>query len=112
MKVNFLITGDYEIFGNGTGDFIKCVYNPTNKILDVCDRHNVIFTIFADMCEYWSFKRYAEQLKKDLGYYPHEYFEIQLQDAIKRGHDVQLHLHPQWLDAKYSDKKWSLNYDW
>ena len=29
---------------------------------------------------------------------------------MKRGHDVQLHLHPHWLDAKYENGKWKFIY--
>ena len=43
------------------------------------------------------------------------HMRYQLQDAINRGHDVQLHLHPHWIDTTYSNgkfypsQKYSLN---
>ncbi len=107
-----IITGDYEIYGNGTGDVRDCMVKPTDKIMEICESHGAKFTIFAEMCEYWKFKEYAEELEKNLGYKPHVIIEDQLQDAVKRGHDVQLHLHPQWIDGVYDDGEWNLNYDW
>ena len=110
--IHIIISGDYEVFGNGTGDVMNCMVKPTNDILNICDRHGAKYTIFAEMCEYWAFKKYSKELEKDLGYIPHEAIERQLKDAIKRGHDVQLHLHPQWIGAEYKNKKWILNYKW
>lgn len=110
--IHIVITGDYEIFGNGTGDVMACMIEPTNDILHACEKNGIKFTIFAEMCEYWAFKDYSEELENDLGYVPHLQIEDQLQDAIRRGHDVQLHLHPQWIGAKYEKKRWELNYGW
>ena len=30
---------------------------------------------------------------------------------VKRGHDIQLHLHPHWLDAEFKNNKWNFTYD-
>jgi hypothetical protein len=35
-----------------------------------------------------------------------------VQETFRQGHDVQLHIHPQWSDAQYSEGKWQLNADW
>ena len=29
-----------------------------------------------------------------------------------RGHDIQLHVHPQWQNAEYHDGRWKLTSDW
>jgi hypothetical protein len=34
-----------------------------------------------------------------------------LRKAIFNGHDVQLHLHPQWLGAEYKNNEWKLDFD-
>ena len=52
-----LVTIDYELFGNGTGDLIKSVIEPTNAILDICEKYNAKLTIFFDVCEYWAFQK-------------------------------------------------------
>ena len=28
-----------------------------------------------------------------------------IQELIKDGHDIEMHLHPHWIDAKYDAKK-------
>jgi hypothetical protein len=36
-----------------------------------------------------------------------------LKDTVRRNFDVQLHLHPQWLNAKYTKERWQLSLnDW
>ena len=32
-----------------------------------------------------------------------------MRKSIADGHDVQLHIHPQWLDAEYFNGKWLIN---
>lgn len=109
--VKFILTADYEIFGNGSGCVKKCMIDPTEKILSICDKYSAKLTLFVDVCEYWAFKEAAANNLFDNEEFPHVLIEQQLQDAIRRGHDIQLHFHPQWLDAKYINGKWSLNND-
>jgi hypothetical protein len=105
----FLILSlDYEIFGNGAGDVMQDIIQPTNRILNICDKHNAKMTIFFDIGEYWAFEKYDNQLQKDLGYSPYKQMKEQAIDAIHRGHDIQLHLHPQWIGAEYENSKWKL----
>ncbi len=104
-----VLTLDYEIFGNGAGDVRRDVIEPTNRILDICDKYGAKLTIMFEVGEYWAFQQYDSQLRKDLGYSPCNQMKGQVLDAIKRGHDVQLHLHPQWIGAKYDKGRWELN---
>lgn len=107
--IDLVITLDYEIFGNGAGDVMRDVVRPTNRLLDICDRYGVKMTIMFEVGEYWAFAGYDTQLRKNLGYSPSEQMRKQAIDAIRRGHDVQLHLHPQWIGADYKDGVWRLN---
>ena len=92
--MRMILTLDYEIFGNGAGDVRRDVIEPTNRILDICDRHDARLTIMFEVAEYWAFQQYDRQLQEHLGYSPCSQMKAQVLDAIRRGHDVQLHLHP------------------
>ncbi len=107
--LHLLLTLDYEIFGNGAGDVLRDVVRPTERLLDICDRHGARLTIMFEVGEYWAFERYAEPLRQDLGYSPAEAMRTQAVDAIRRGHDVQLHLHPWWIDATLENRRWCLH---
>ncbi len=107
--LHLLLTLDYEIFGNGAGDVMRDVIQPTSRLLDICDRHGAKLTIMFDVAEYWAFVQHAEPLARDLGYSPSEQMRLQAIDAVRRGHDVQLHLHPQWIGAQYDEGAWRLS---
>ena len=105
-----ILTADYEIFGNGTGDARACIIHPTQRLLDICNRFGVKVTIFFEVCEYWAFKEAFEKgLLNWMDYNPSGEMEKQIQEAVRCGHDVQLHLHPQWLNWKLKGKKWILD---
>ena len=39
-------------------------------------------------------------------------WEKHVRETYRQGHDVQLHIHPQWSDAELVDGKWRLTSDW
>lgn len=106
--VHLILSLDYEIFGNGAGDVMRDVVRPTARLFDICERHDAKLTIMFEVAEYWAFERYHAQLQQDLGYSPSEAMKTQATEAVKRGHDVQLHLHPQWIGALYAEGVWQL----
>lgn len=103
------MTSDYEIYGNGSGDIENCLIKPTNEMLALCDKRNIRICFFVDVCEIWAF----EQLEKlNPEFKSATLIKKQLLEIIKSGHDIQLHLHPQWIKAKYEDNQWKLNYQY
>ena len=97
------LTFDYEIFfGKNYGTYDEILFNPTNELLDLLDKYNVKATFFADvlsvyMCEKYGIVDYCEK------------FTSQIQDMVRRGHDVQLHIHSNWLRSTYSSGEWDFD---
>jgi hypothetical protein len=87
---------------------MRDVVYPTSRLLDICERHGAKMTIMFEVGEYWAFERYDGQLRQDLGYSPCGAMKTQTTEAIERGHDAQLHLHPQWIGAEYGKGLWQL----
>jgi hypothetical protein len=106
--IHLILSLDYEVLGNGAGDVMRDVVYPTSRLLDICDRHGAKMTIMFEVGEYWAFERYDERLRHDLGYSPSRAMKEQIIEAMERGHDVQLHLHPQWIGAEYDKGVWQL----
>ena len=106
--MQLILSLDYEIFGNGAGDVMRDIIQPTERLLNICDRHGAKMTIMFEVGEYWAFEQYDGQLREDLGYSPCERMKRQAIEAVKRDHDVQLHLHPQWIGAEYDKGIWQL----
>lgn len=106
----FFLTLDYELWGNGKGDIFKNVIEPTDILLGIAERFGAKMTIFFEVVEYWRLR--DEWLKGNtMGYQdnPVAAMENQLRTAVCKGHDVQLHIHPQWMDAKWEDGHWKVN---
>lgn len=103
-----VLTVDYEIFGNGTGDVYRHVIEPASRLARLGQEYGVPFTFFFEVEEYLKHLEYKDVMKSDLGYDPANLMEEQVRILIKGGHDIQLHIHPQWVGARYVDNKWLL----
>jgi len=110
--IDLMITVDYEIFGDGTGEVKENLIRPMEEIRILCNKYDAKLTVFFDICEYWAFVD-AERcnLLTHLEYSPSVLMKNQMIQIIEDGHDVQLHLHPQWLGAQYINNKWHLNFN-
>lgn len=104
MKYVLRFTLDYEIHGNGDGDPHSLMVVPTARLMDLLENYGQKLTIMADVAEILSFKRYYSETGRD-DFFVTE-IEEQLQDALRRGHDVQLHIHSSWFKASWNGKKW------
>ena len=102
MTCSLMFTLDYELFGDGSGNVIREQINPTSSLLNIFDQYNAKLTIFFEFGQYKSMK--LAGMVKDC-----KLIDDQLIDAIKRGHDVQLHYHPTWYNAKYINGAFLLN---
>lgn len=107
------LTLDYELFGSGRGDVFTHIIEPTNQLLAICCKYGIKLTIFFEVVEYWKLKETYES-GNTMGYSrnPAEAMECQIKKAHQLGHDIQLHIHPQWIDAEYKNGEWILNMDY
>ena len=105
-----ILTIDYELFlGSKTGSVKDCMIKPTDKLISYLDKNNSKMTVFWDILHYYQllkFENNFSELKED-----RLLIEKQILKLAEKGHDIQLHLHPNWLDAKYQNGKWEFQYD-
>ncbi|MCI5160760.1 MAG: hypothetical protein D3917_01790 [Candidatus Electrothrix sp. AX5] len=92
-KIHLILTVDYEIFGNGSGDIYPCVVSPANKIVSIANFFKAPVTFFVESLEFIAMQKCDEL------YFLVEEVQNQLQRIFLYGHDIQLHLHPQWAHA-------------
>lgn len=106
MKI--LLTLDYELFlGLRTGSVEKCLVEPMHKLLQKVDAFDAKFTLFADAAYLYKLKALSGSqpaLKHDL-----QTVTKELQTLVKAGHDVQLHIHPQWYYSTFDGNNWTLD---
>ena len=100
MTYKLYFTLDYEIHGNGDGKPYQLLVEPTYRLMDMLEQYGQRVTIMADVAEILCFRRYWENTGKD-DFHVAE-IEQQLCDAIRRGHDVQLHIHSSYFHAQWN----------
>jgi hypothetical protein len=106
-----IITLDYELPTAGQGDVRRHMIDPARALMDVCEGHGAKLTIMVELGELWAFEKSENAgFREHLGYDPAVEIRSQLVEAIRRGHDVQLHLHPQWINARWRGTCWDLDY--
>lgn len=98
-----LFTSDYEIHGSGMGSPKELVVDPTTRMLDQLDGYGGKLTIMADTGEILKFKEYAETTGDDRFHWGA--IARQLQRAVRTGHDVQLHVHSSYFNARWNESK-------
>lgn len=95
-----LYSADYELYlGENLLPEAEVMIEPTAALLDVCDSAGIPMTLFCDVACLW---RYREDGNEEFV----SAVEEQLQGAIRRGHDVQVQLHPHWLQARRENGRW------
>ena len=99
-KYNLVFTLDYEIHGNGDGNPMELMVEPTYRLMNLLEKYHQRLTIMADVAEILCFKRYLAETRCD-DYHVAE-IEEQLRDAIRRGHEVQLHIHSSYFKAVHN----------
>ncbi len=72
---------------------------PTSALLDACEAAGVPITLFCDVACLWRYREVGDEE------FPAA-VEEQLREAVRRGHDVQAHLHPHWQHAQRENGRW------
>jgi len=109
-KIQLVLTDDWELRGDGSGDMRALQFDTLRQLLAIYDRHGLHATILAELMQQLTHRKLASQ-HTELQALADEWDE-HLRDAVRRGHDVQLHLHPQWVGATYEGGRWHLPGNW
>ncbi|MFC1888529.1 hypothetical protein ACFL4G_02110 [Thermodesulfobacteriota bacterium] len=92
--IYILYSDDYEVFlGGNYRPETEVLVRTTDRLLSACEAIGVSMTLFCDVACLW---RYRELGHTDFV----SAVENQLRHAVERGHDVQAHLHPHWIDTE------------
>lgn len=106
-----VVTVDYETWqpipDGRTIDWERDVFEPAAALIAAGTRAAVPITLMAEMGEYFWLARHEPALA--------ERMRAQWRDAVQAGHDVQLHLHPNWLPelgARNEQGRWQWDPDY
>ena len=97
MKLKLFLTFDHELpLGGLKTTYEASLFEPTRKLMNLANKLDVKITLFTDiLCgnrfKEWDYTNF---------YTP---YKDQIHEALKEGHDVQLHIHPHWLTTNYKN---------
>jgi hypothetical protein len=106
--LEIVLTLDYEIHGNGEGSPLELMVEPTDRLLRQFGAHGAKLTVMPDVGEILCFRRHAEETGSDT--FSYGSIADQLRRAVRTGHDVQLHVHPSYFNARLAGGRWALDY--
>ena len=95
--IKILLAFDHELpLGKMTTSYDKAIFEPTDMILESATKHGFKVNLFTDILCALAFK------ENNIGDFYFKY-KAQLHRTLQAGHDVQLHIHPHWIDTKFKD---------
>lgn len=104
--LNVIITFDYEIFfGKNNASEEDILFKPSYDLMELLEKYNLSGTFFADVLSVEAYRRSNQSND-----YPSR-FEHQIKSMVRQGHDVQLHIHPHWVTARFNLKteQWEID---
>ncbi|NUO79285.1 hypothetical protein HUU05_04345 [candidate division KSB1 bacterium] len=110
MRIQLLLTDDWELRGDGSGDMRALQFENIRKLIDIYERYGMRGTFMVEVMQQLRHLEFGER-HSELKALAWEWEEV-VREVYRRGHDVQLHVHPQWLDARYVKGIWQLSRKW
>src|SRR5947207_7968796 len=104
--IHLALTHDWELRGDGSGDIEQIQFTPMLKLLELYRKHGARTTFLPDVMQQLAFRR-LEREHSELKLLA-DRWDQHAREAFQNGHDLQLHLHPQWLSSQYENAKWRL----
>ncbi len=101
--IECVFTLDYEIYGNGEGSLRDLVLEPTRQLAGLFQEFGIPLVVFAEAAEFA--KMEESQSDSDTAA-----VRAQLREMRAAGHEIGLHVHPWWANARYKEGQWWL--DW
>lgn len=102
--IECIFTIDYEIYGNGEGSLAELVYEPAQELRRIFEKAGAKLVVFVEAAELEMISAaHTDAAIHDV--------QRQVREFYEQGFEIALHLHPQWYNARYRNRKWQLDYD-
>lgn len=95
-RIKLVLSFDHELSLGGARSYEQNLFEPTRNLLKAANECGVPIALFTDvLCamrfEEWAPERFCAA------------YRSQIHEALRAGNDVQLHLHPHWVDSTFSE---------
>lgn len=108
--IHLAFVDDWELSGDGSGDPRELQFAPMRELVRIYNAHGIRGSFNAEVLQQLAFTDYQDE-HAELREFAGEW-DAAVQETFRQGHDVQLHIHPQWSNAEYEDRRWDLKGDW
>src|SRR5215213_7050741 len=101
---------DWELSGTGSGSVRELQLEPMRELVKIYNAHKVRGSFNAEVMQQLTFRKFEGEYPelKELA----DEWDAAVRATLAQGHDVQLHVHPQWRGAEYAVGEWRLTDDW
>jgi hypothetical protein len=108
--IHLALVDDWELSGNGSGDVRQLQFEPMRRLVSIYNRLGIRGSFNAEVMQQITFRQHQDS-HNELKVLADEWDDI-VRETFRQGHDIQLHVHPQWHNAEYRDGRWKLTADW
>ena len=108
--IHLAFVDDWELSGDGSGDPHDLQFAPMRRLVESYNAQGIRGSFNAEVLQQITFRQFQNE-HPELKALADEW-DDSIRVTFRQGHDVQLHIHPQWSSARYEDGKWKLNGDW
>jgi len=108
--IHLALTDDWELRGDGSGDIAQIQFRALRELLGIFQNYRARTTFNVELMQQLTFRK-LQHKHPELGHWA-DAWDDHVRDAFRDGHDIQLHVHPQWSRAEYVAGKWKLSGDW
>lgn len=110
-RIHLAFVDDWEVRGNGSGDPRVLQFAPMRRLMEVYEQFGIRGTFNAEVMQQLTYRNLQGRFP-ELRALACEW-EQMVTDSFRQGHDIQLHVHPQWTGAQYEGQgRWKLHGDW
>tara|TARA_R110002096_G_scaffold6305_4_gene29247 strand:- start:5489 stop:6511 length:1023 start_codon:yes stop_codon:yes gene_type:complete len=102
-----ILSQDYELFFGNSGSAERCLLEPTDALLTFARQRKVEITFYVDAGMLVAMREHAKsapRLSQTL-----DKILFQLQEIVRSGHEIGLHVHPHWHETRYADDAWDFS---
>lgn len=99
-----IVSQDYELFFHRSGTIEKCLFEPCDALLKSAATYGYRVTFYVDAGMLVALARFAGRyaaLGSEL-----DRIRAHLASLAAAGHDIGLHVHPHWEDARFAGAAW------
>lgn len=110
-EIHLAFVDDWEVRGNGSGDPRVLQFEPMRRLVRIFNKYGIRGSFNAEVMQQITYRRLQKKFP-ELKTVADEWDEVVV-ESFRKGHDIQLHLHPQWRDARYlGNGRWQVEGDW